>query len=118
MADTKGYARYQYSEFIKGGGRDGQIVIRSDDKAEFEEDKKYIDTIVAKQQGEQKKSVPETTNATHPTTDWLAEKEDVKMCPIHNKEMKAREGRFGTFYSHATGKDATGKWSYCNGKQK
>lgn len=47
MAD-KQFPRYQYSEFIKGGGRDGQIVIRSDDKAEFEEDKKYIDTIVAK----------------------------------------------------------------------
>lgn len=32
--------------------------------------------------------------------------------------MKAREGRFGTFYSHSTGKDNEGKWTYCNGKQK
>lgn len=51
--------------------------------------------------------------------DWLEKPVEGKMCPIHpNQEMKAREGKFGTFYSHSLGKDTQGKWLYCNGKVK
>ena len=66
MAD---FPKYQYSEFLKGQ-RDGQIVIRADTVEEFEEAKRYLNTIVAKhnqnapvvspvapQQGEQRAAV-------------------------------------------------------------
>ncbi len=112
--------KYQYSIFLNGR-RDEQLVIRADTFEELLEAKKNIDVIIAKREQEaqeEKKAVSQAPGATDPTTNWLEEKGAVKICPIHNQEMKAKEGKFGVFYSHWLGRDAQGKPQYCNGKAK
>lgn len=42
---------------------------------------------------------------------------DEKECPLHpGIIMKKRTGKYGDFYSHTMGQDATGKANYCNQK--
>lgn len=61
--------------------------------------------------------VPEVIPSTN-NTGWIDQSTEGKMCPIHNKPMVAKDGRFGVFYSHWLGKDSSGKSLYCNGKVK
>ena len=75
-------------------------------------------------QGVQKKSIPNQPEQIGKEANWL--EEPIKpiitrenWCSIHKIEMKVREGKFGTFYSHSLGKNnSTGKFEWCNGKVK
>lgn len=75
-------------------------------------------------QPEQKKTIHTEAQGVNQQAEWLEKPVTPAItrenfCSIHKVEMKAREGRFGTFYSHTLGKNPnTGKWDYCNGKVK
>lgn len=44
-----------------------------------------------------------------------ADQPGTKLCEQHNVEMKARNGKYGLFHSHAQ-QDPAGNWEYCNGQ--
>ncbi len=95
------FPKLQFSKFI---GQD-QVVVRSDDKTEFLDLVTFIEDFVKKQP-----IIQQTVQK--PVAGQQVSKSDTKMCPIHDVEMKGREGKFGRFYSH----NINGTW--CNGKEK
>lgn len=65
-----------------------------------------------------KASVVTPTAQTAPQATQVPQTDDVSaICPIHNVTMTQREGQYGTFWSHSTGKDANGKTVWCNGRK-
>lgn len=77
------FPKYQYSEFIKSGGRDAQIVVRSDSWEEFQTQLKQALSVV--------KAASKTNEAPNPSNDVVEawkEKEEVKYCSKHGSPMK------------------------------
>lgn len=59
-------------------------------------------------------SIKQSTNFVEDISAELAEPEE-KMCELHTKPMKRREGKFGPFYSHGI-KLEDGSFQWCSGK--
>ncbi len=97
------YPKFQYSYFI-GGNKDEQLVIRADTFEEFKQAKTDVDKIITKREESNKQ------------TQAAPVQPDENICPTHNVAYQEKEGKFGKFWSHTIGKDAQGKFIYCNKK--
>lgn len=90
---------------IQATQRDPEVSL----KPLIENAQKAVDWMV--KQGFKPSWNPDTNEVTDTSSDAI---EDTAMCEIHDVPMKAREGKYGTFFSHA--KKQGDKWIYCNGK--
>lgn len=110
--------KLQWSKFI-GPDRSEQVVVRSDDPAEFEELKSYVETMFASSSKndprvhvEDLPTYPEV-NQTNP---YEETPDQEHVCKTHHKQMKERINKRtgGVFYDHRM-KNEAGVWLMCNG---
>ncbi len=104
------YNKFQYSEFV---GEKGQLVFRADTYAELVAQCAEAGIVLlVKTIQPPAMARPVQADPPHPA----AQQTQSHFCTQHNKPYEMKTSKFGDFWSHSLGKDASGKWQYCNEK--